>query len=638
MSRDLWQSAKSFVELLGVSEKYLRGEISTAPYHTGPIDQETHALIPALLRLQDLRWLPYYSKPFYHGNYTDGAGVEWECVQKPFISLITDDEALLRAVIEDLKTNPKLMSWADRMHDYSVVVASECCTVSRRRAINARKTSHDSDWISDIVLTNMDLSTEEFFNLPATKTITLWSIDIAASNWGEDIDIAKLIERTSRKYAKTFARIKKLPVELLLSITDRLPREDLRSFGATCKHLHGIVIPVLFSSIMIPLRRTKFYTQATRMLATFKYSSFVQTVVFTFPIHRRLQRERAQTKENIRSLLDCIRAKCQRFTTVSARSYPFFSSSELYSAEDLVESLIFYTIENSLELSLESFYLDGMVNSLRGYTENKPIIIKCLRLPIEKGYKFSTFDQGYLSKLEVTRLTIDTTPDALSPTFLAALLNGFKKLGEVLITGCSAEVKTYTRDLLKQANHMTIQFRSCRSQAVTTYNTVDFWGRTIIRYINEYKIGKACIYLIEGKSAADDNQQLLHVQELLSPPNSLDEIDIDIAFQDDAAGSYLCGIKVLWKWCSASFWQWSSPEDEVFGLGDVRVGLRYGNDARCWINLRSYCDRIGDKTAQSTIASKLKSVIATWEMEIGVKMGLNVYDQEGQAIDFAYYP
>lgn len=52
--------------LLDLNKRFLRGEISSSPYHYGPIEEETHSLVLSLLKLHESQFLTWSSLPYLH--------------------------------------------------------------------------------------------------------------------------------------------------------------------------------------------------------------------------------------------------------------------------------------------------------------------------------------------------------------------------------------------------------------------------------------------------------------------------------------------------------------------------------------------------------------------------------------------
>ncbi|KAL4862013.1 hypothetical protein BDV12DRAFT_179389 [Aspergillus spectabilis] len=49
----LWLQATTFTDLVELNMKFLRNEISSTPYHCGPLEEETRGLIKSLLKLHE---------------------------------------------------------------------------------------------------------------------------------------------------------------------------------------------------------------------------------------------------------------------------------------------------------------------------------------------------------------------------------------------------------------------------------------------------------------------------------------------------------------------------------------------------------------------------------------------------------
>lgn len=91
---DPWQSAKTYADLIRANCAFLRGELSSTPYHLGPIDPETVPLVSNLLALHSYGILTYCGQPARReiGGCKDERGKEtqefFEIDQKPSVDFI----------------------------------------------------------------------------------------------------------------------------------------------------------------------------------------------------------------------------------------------------------------------------------------------------------------------------------------------------------------------------------------------------------------------------------------------------------------------------------------------------------------------------------------------------------------------
>jgi hypothetical protein len=249
-----WQSAKTFTDLLSLNRMYLMGEISTAPYHVEPIEEP---LTPGLLRLHDFGMLTYESQPFKQSSGIDD-GTHWERWQKPFVTVIMDNSILLQNIVKKLRDEPDITIWADQVHPYETIICSNPLNVTQYRLAESKEMLEGSQWEWLTSISNdTNLSDLDIFNLTATKERMLWMLDVAATEWGVEIDILKMVERASIAFMNTTTepqalshyitvplekpislrknlagngRLDALPPELFTAIAQYLPLEYVKEF------------------------------------------------------------------------------------------------------------------------------------------------------------------------------------------------------------------------------------------------------------------------------------------------------------------------------------------------------------------------------------------------------------------------
>ena len=82
-----WNHSTNFTALLELNKKFLRGEISSSPYHYGPIEEDTHSLVPSLLELHKRQIFTWSSQPYLRECKRGDGRKFYDHLQRPFISL-----------------------------------------------------------------------------------------------------------------------------------------------------------------------------------------------------------------------------------------------------------------------------------------------------------------------------------------------------------------------------------------------------------------------------------------------------------------------------------------------------------------------------------------------------------------------
>ena len=98
-----WNHYTDFTALLELNKEFLQGEISSSPYHDGPIKEETHSLVPSLLKLHERQIFTWCSQPYLRERKRGEGRKFYDHRQRPFISFIVAEKNNPRRLLQQLR-------------------------------------------------------------------------------------------------------------------------------------------------------------------------------------------------------------------------------------------------------------------------------------------------------------------------------------------------------------------------------------------------------------------------------------------------------------------------------------------------------------------------------------------------------
>jgi hypothetical protein len=217
-------------------------------------------------------------------------------------------------------------------------------------------------------------------------------------------------------------------------------------------------------------------------------------------------------------------------------------------------------------------------------------------------------------------------PQVLDAATLIKFLNAFPRLRTVLINGCSVAIEPSVQEAFKSKEPEFLKIRPHVIQSVGWYAWEDIGRRVSFRSIHRYELGKAWVHSIDKRSVPGPAQQQLKVSRTFK------SFVLDVAC---AIVPPLVGLSLLWQWCSADRWQWF--EGCIYGLGDVCLCVEDEDGQKIWVRLLAYCQRFGEKRAQKEIKPRLNAIFVQWEIEHGMRMGVEIHNRHGIGRDFYYH-
>ncbi|KAJ5704397.1 hypothetical protein N7536_000086 [Penicillium majusculum] len=169
-----WNNSTGFTALLELNKKFLRGKISSSPYHYGPIEEETHSLSTIFTRMQErrrrqiLRPLATTFYLLYCGREKQPAETVSRVEKKKDIKVHARKAYSLEAALRGSFTKKKIV------------------TKYRRSFFPRRwKALTDLDPAADI-------AEEDIFCLKAMKQADPWEFEVVAASW-KDVDITGIV-------------------------------------------------------------------------------------------------------------------------------------------------------------------------------------------------------------------------------------------------------------------------------------------------------------------------------------------------------------------------------------------------------------------------------------------------------------
>jgi hypothetical protein len=172
------------------------GQIPITPYHCGPVDEETIPLVPGLLKLHEFALLTIGSQPYEQSVYESGKN--WsEYQQRPFIIFIMPGKnALSLEFFERLKKRADIVVSAQELCPFKIVDGShDPHVVSRMRVAVTVKDLETAEWeVSTSICYDGDRSYNDLFCVDVMKSEKPVIFDVAASEWGVQLDLLGVIE------------------------------------------------------------------------------------------------------------------------------------------------------------------------------------------------------------------------------------------------------------------------------------------------------------------------------------------------------------------------------------------------------------------------------------------------------------
>lgn len=102
-----WEEADTFTELLELSKKHIRGEITNSLFYCGGLDAETYTLVDGLLELHDLGIMTIGSQPFSRHLGVDRNKKYYEEWQRPSLDCAMEGGDQARKIFGALKEREK---------------------------------------------------------------------------------------------------------------------------------------------------------------------------------------------------------------------------------------------------------------------------------------------------------------------------------------------------------------------------------------------------------------------------------------------------------------------------------------------------------------------------------------------------
>lgn len=193
----LWDAARNFSELIALNRKFLSGQISEAPYHGGPIDEETIPLRPSLLKLHNFGLITISSQPYYY--WVDQSDNGWaEIQQNPYLSFfMSGRDVPYLEFFEKLKERVDIVVYAQELPLFRVLPGSHGAhVVIRDRTANAEEDLEAAEWeLGESICVNEDVS--EQFDWLCRKVEKPVYFDVAAREFGPPIDLQRVIEEVA---------------------------------------------------------------------------------------------------------------------------------------------------------------------------------------------------------------------------------------------------------------------------------------------------------------------------------------------------------------------------------------------------------------------------------------------------------
>lgn len=186
-----WNCSTGFTALLELNSKYLRGEIASSPYHYGPIEEETHSLVPSLLKLHERQLFTWSSQPYLRERRRGDGGKFYDQWQRPFISFIMAEKDNPQRLFQELNRRRDIKVHARKV--YSPEVAVQRSFSKKKIVTKYRRSCFWRRWkVYTAVDPAADIAEEDIFCLKAMKQAEPWEFEVVAASW-KDVDIIGIV-------------------------------------------------------------------------------------------------------------------------------------------------------------------------------------------------------------------------------------------------------------------------------------------------------------------------------------------------------------------------------------------------------------------------------------------------------------
>lgn len=201
-----WNNSDKFSGLIKSNKKFLKGEISSSPYHYGPIEAETRSLVPSLLKLHERQIFTWNSQPYLRERTRREGGSFYDSWQRPYLSFVVAEKNNPQRLFKELKRNKDIKVHAGRVSSPEIaldgsftknkIVSKDRIVTKYRRSLFLRRWKAFTS-----VNPTSDIAEEDIFCLEAMKQAKPWVFDVVAASW-KDVDIARiLIDAADAVYA-----------------------------------------------------------------------------------------------------------------------------------------------------------------------------------------------------------------------------------------------------------------------------------------------------------------------------------------------------------------------------------------------------------------------------------------------------
>lgn len=192
-----WNTSGNFTDLLESNKKFLRGDISSSPYHYGPIEAETRSLVPSLLKLHERQIFTWNSQPYLRKRTRGDGGKFYDAWQRPYLSFVVAEKNNPQRLFQELKRKRDIKVHARRAYSPEAALEGSFTKnkiVSKGRIVTKyRRSLFLRRWkVFTSIDPASDIAEEDIFCLEAMKQAKPWIFDVVAASW-MDVDIARII-------------------------------------------------------------------------------------------------------------------------------------------------------------------------------------------------------------------------------------------------------------------------------------------------------------------------------------------------------------------------------------------------------------------------------------------------------------
>lgn len=199
----MYQSVKTYEDLLETNVKYLKGEIDETPYCVGSIHEETAPLVDNLVKLNKFGYYTMGGQPatrIYEKRIPTGSYKDWyySAEQRPFVEGIIRYDPMMVPYLEKQGLY-YYMSFQDGRACSNIPFGTEEYFNLTRNILDIRKETHSfKEWDSYTNLINMPMhngvygSFEEYPNIQSLlrPLVHLW---VVGKDYGEDVQLEEKI-------------------------------------------------------------------------------------------------------------------------------------------------------------------------------------------------------------------------------------------------------------------------------------------------------------------------------------------------------------------------------------------------------------------------------------------------------------